>query len=213
MNGIFAIYKPVGPTSHDVIDELRHKTGIKKIGHAGTLDPLAKGVLVVAIGREATKKLSDIVKMEKEYITTIHLGEESTTDDAEGQKNKIKVDHQPDILILNEVIKKFEGDIKQVPPKYSAIKVGGQKAYQLARRGEAVNLGARSVFIKSIAILNFDWPELKLRVICGSGVYIRSLARDIGRELNTGGYIKELERVRVGNYSLQDVKKLESFTG
>ena len=211
MNGIFAIYKPVGPTSHDVIDQLRHKTGIKKIGHAGTLDPLAKGVLVVAIGREATKKLSGIVKMEKEYMATIRLGEESTTDDAEGVKNKIQVDNPPDIAKLKEVIKKFEGDIKQVPPKYSAIKVGGRKAYQLARRGEPVKLGPRSVFIKSIELLEYHWPELKLRVICGSGVYIRSLARDIGRDLDTGGYIKELERVRVGDYSIQDAKTPESF--
>ncbi len=211
MQGIFCIHKEVGPTSHDVIDSLRRITGIKKIGHAGTLDPLASGVLVVGIGREATKKLGGIVKTEKEYIATIRLGEESTTDDNEGEK-KVAADYiQPTRKDIEKIIPMFVGEIEQVPPQFSAIKINGRSAYKKARRGETVELKPRTVFIKQIKIINYEWPVLEVRAETGPGVYIRSLARDIGEKLKTGGYLKSLQRTRVGDYTIQDSLKLEDF--
>ncbi len=125
---IFAVYKPKGPTSHDVINRLRKETGVKKIGHAGTLDPLASGVLVVGVGREATKQLGQIVKKEKEYIAKIRLGMTSTTDDEEGQKKEVKVSKIPNFEEVEQAVSKFEGEILQTPPIYSAIKIKGQPA-------------------------------------------------------------------------------------
>jgi len=200
MEGIFAVYKPKGPTSHDVIERLRKETGIKKIGHAGTLDPLASGVLVVGVGREATKQLATIVKKEKEYLAVIKLGETSTTDDEEGQKKESPISKKPNYKEVERVVQKFEGKILQTPPAYSAVKIKGKEAYKLARRGQKPNLGPRPVEIKEIKILKYQWPYLKLKVITGPGVYIRSLARDIGRELETGAYLAELERTRVGDF-------------
>ena len=201
MQGIFAIYKPKGPTSNDVLEELRKITGIKKIGHAGTLDPLAEGVLVVGIGREATKKLNDLVKKEKEYLAKIRLGVESTTDDAEGEKKEIKVSKIPSLDEIGKVISSFEGEILQTPPIFSAVKVQGKEAYKLARKGKIPKLSPRKVEIKEIKILKYRWPHLELRVITGPGVYIRALARDIGKKLGTGGYLSDLERVRVGDFT------------
>lgn len=201
MEGIFAVYKPKGPTSHDIINQLRKKTGVKKIGHAGTLDPLASGVLVVGIGREATKKLGSIVKKEKEYLAKIRLGMESTTDDEEGEKTKTKIPKPPKFEEVQEAVAKFEGQIPQTPPIYSAIKVQGQEAYKLARKGQTPKLEPRKVLIKEIEVLNYKWPYLKLRAVTGPGVYIRSLARDIGQALKTGGYLADLERTRVGDFT------------
>ena len=201
MKGIYAVYKPKGPTSHDVIDQLRRETGVRKIGHAGTLDPLASGVLVVGVGRENTKKLGQIVKKEKEYLAKIRLGITSTTDDEEGQKKKVKVLEIPNYKEIEGAVAKFEGEILQTPPIYSAVKVNGVPAYKLARRGKTPQLEPRQILIKEIKILKYQWPYLKLRVVTGPGVYIRALARDIGQRLKTGAYLTELERIRVGNFT------------
>lgn len=208
MKGILAVYKPKGPTSHDVIDQLRRRTGVKKIGHAGTLDPLASGVLVVGIGREATKKLGEVVKKEKEYIAKIKLGETSTTDDEEGEKKKIQISKKPNYKKVEEAVSKFEGEILQTPPIYSAVKVKGTEAYKLARKGQIPKLEPRRVEIKEIEILKYEWPYLKLRVVTGPGVYIRALARDIGQALKTGGYLADLERTRVGDFTLDQTLKV-----
>lgn len=209
MKGIFAVNKPAGITSHDVIYALRRKTGIKRIGHAGTLDPLASGVLVVAIGREYTKQLEKHVKSEKEYIAEIFLGQTSTTDDMEGDKKIVNQALQPSLEDIKNTIKQFIGKIMQTPPSYSAIKVGGKVAYKQARRGEALELAPREVEIKDIEILDYEYPVIKLKITCGKGVYIRSLARDIGEKLKTGGYMQSLIRTRVGNYTLDKAVKLE----
>lgn len=201
MQKILAIYKPKGPTSHDIINQLRKITGIKKIGHAGTLDPLARGVLVVGIGREATRKLNTIVRKEKEYQGIIKLGAESTTDDEEGEKTENTVKNRPSLNQIKAVVQSFQGNISQLPPKYSAIKVKGQKAYQAARRGKEIVLSPRKVEIKEIEVLEYQWPYLKLKVVTGPGTYIRSLARDIGAKLHTGGYLYDLERTRVGEFT------------
>jgi tRNA pseudouridine55 synthase len=205
LKNIFPIYKPKGPTSHDIVDQVRRVTGVKKVGHAGTLDPLAEGVLVVAVGREATKQISSIVKTEKEYIAEIKLGETSTTDDEEGEKNETpnsKIQIPKETIV--EALKGFVGEIEQIPPIYSAIKVKGKSAYKYARKGEDLKLEPRNVLIKEIQVLKYEWPILELRVVSGSGVYIRSLARDVGEKLGVGGYLASLKRTRVGEYKIED---------
>ncbi|MFH1597770.1 MAG: tRNA pseudouridine(55) synthase TruB [Patescibacteria group bacterium] len=211
MKKILAIYKAKGPTSHDVVDKLRRITGIKKIGHAGTLDPLATGVLVVGIGREATKQLDTIVKSEKEYLATIKFGEESTTDDEEGEKRTIEFAAKPKREKIEQALREFIGIIDQVPPQYSAVKVKGRSAYKYARQGQKIELAAKQVEIKSIELIAYQWPILKLKVVTGKGVYIRSLGRDLGQKLGCGGYLADLERTRVGEYSKERSLTLEQF--
>lgn len=208
---IFALNKPKGLSSNQVLEILRRQTGIKKIGYAGTLDPLATGVLVVGVGREATKKLKEIVNKEKEYQALIRLGALSQTDDAEGPIKELKIglDEIPSRKQILEVIKNFEGKLKQRPPLFSAIKIKGEPAYKKARRGERFSLQARWVEIKEIKLKSYRWPFLRLKVITGPGVYLRSLARDIGEKLGVGGYLVELERSRVGKFSLKEALSLE----
>ena len=170
------------------------------MGHAGKLDPLAEGVLVVGIGRQATKKLGAIVQKIKEYEAVIKLGENSETDDKEGKKEKIKIAQKPRKNEIFRVLKKFKGKISQIPPKYSAIKLRGQAAYKKARKGELFKLKSRPVEIKNVKLVSYKWPYLKLKIITGPGVYIRAIARDIGQELKTGGYLYRLSRTRVGNF-------------
>lgn len=213
INKIFAIYKPKGFTSHDIIDEIRKITGERRVGHAGTLDPLARGVLVVGVGRQATKKLGEVVKKEKEYVAEIKLGEESSTDDEEGEKTELEVSKFSSYKNVEKVIHKFAGNIEQIPPVYSAIKIGGKKAYELARKNIKIELKPREIEIKEIEILDYKWPFLKIRMVTGPGVYIRALARDIGRKLGVGGYLVDLERTRVGDFTKEkaiEVSKLKA---
>src|SRR3989344_2764184 len=209
---ILAVFKPKGPSSNQLLTQIKKLTRIKKIGHAGTLDPLASGVLVVAIGRDSTKKISEEVKKEKEYIADVKLGQNSTTDDEEGEKTKWEVEKVPKVSEVSKVLEGFIGKVKQTPPVYSAVKVSGQESYKLARKGKTVKLKPREVEIKNIEILNYDYPLLELKVTTGPGVYIRSLARDIGEKLKTGGYIKQLERTKVGNFKLEDCIALENIS-
>lgn len=207
--GIYPIYKPKGITSFDVIFKLRKMTGIKKIGHAGTLDPLASGVLVVAIGREYTKQLEQLTLTDKEYEAEITLGQTSTTDDDEGEKTQFVVEEVPSENSVNHVVHSFIGEINQLPPVYSAIKVKGVPAHRRVRKGQTVDLKPRKVVIHDIEIVSFSWPLLRIKVHCGKGVYIRSLARDIGERLKVGGYLSELIRTRVGEYRLEDAVRIE----
>jgi len=227
MENIIPIYKPKGWTSFDVVAKVRKLLNVKKVGHAGTLDPLATGVLVVAVGREATRKISEIVGKEKEYIAKIKFGVTSTTDDEEGAKSNYELritnyesnasfNHKNfierlDKSTIENIIKKFIGKINQVPPIYSAIKVSGKRSYELARKGKDVKLKAREVVIKDIKIISYRWPYLKIKIVCGPGTYIRSLARDIGQELGCGAYLADLERTRVGEYSLEQTVKIEDL--
>lgn len=209
--GMIAINKPSGMTSHDVVAKIRKISGIKKVGHAGTLDPLAEGVLVVGIGREATKKLGKIVEKEKEYIANVRLGMDSSTDDEEGEKKKYNVARKPTMQDIKKVIDQFIGEVQQLPPRYSAVKIRGKRAYKRARRGEQFPLPPRSVEIKNISIMKFNWPHLKLKVTTGPGVYIRSLARDIGQSLGTGGYLAGLKRTRVGIFVIGKSHTIENM--
>jgi len=208
---IIAVYKPPGMTSHDVIDEIRRRTGIRKVGHAGTLDPFARGVLVVGIGREATRQLGKFVKLEKEYVAKMKLGWRSTTDDVEGEKEEIKVNRIPSREEIESVPATFQGEITQLPPRYSAIKISGQAAYKRVRKGEEIEMPERTVVIKELEILDFEWPYLTIRTVTSSGAYIRALARDIGDKLNTGAYLEELERTRVGTYTVEACMELVSL--
>ncbi|RJQ14512.1 tRNA pseudouridine(55) synthase TruB [Candidatus Parcubacteria bacterium] len=205
---VFAIYKPKGPTSNQVLNKIRKFFGTKKVGHAGTLDPLAEGILVVGVGREATKQLKDIVSENKEYLATIKFGEASSTDDAEGVKTKtVNPKKVPKDKIL-ETLKDFSGFIEQRPPIFSAIKTGGIEAYKLARKGKEVYLKKRKVRIDFIRLVSYKWPYLKIAVGCGPGVYIRSLARDLGKKFGVGAYLFDLVRIRVGKFFIGEAIKL-----
>ncbi|MGE5042378.1 MAG: tRNA pseudouridine(55) synthase TruB [Candidatus Levyibacteriota bacterium] len=209
-NGIFAVYKPVGMTSHDVVNRVRTITHVMRVGHGGTLDPLAEGVLVIAVGRENTKLLDKYVKGEKEYAASIKLGFTSETDDSEGPIKKVS-DNEPKLIEIQEKLKKFIGEISQTPSRYSAIKIKGKEAYKRIRKGETFEMEPRKVFIKRIEIISYDYPMLEIKVTCGTGVYIRSLARDIGDELQAGGYLTRLVRTRVGEFKVEDAIKLEDL--
>ncbi|MST04122.1 MAG: tRNA pseudouridine(55) synthase TruB [Candidatus Pacebacteria bacterium] len=206
--GIVGVWKPKGPTSHDIVDKVRRVSREKVVGHAGTLDPLASGVLVIAVGKKYTKQLSTQVQKEKEYIGEIKLGEESETDDAEGLKTEIKFEKKPTSEEIDFAIKKFIGEIDQTPPIYSAIKLKGKPLYEYAREGKTPELKSRKVFVKDIKVLKYDFPILKLEITTGPGVYIRSIARNLGTELKTGGYLFSLIRTRVGEFTEKDCVKL-----
>jgi tRNA pseudouridine55 synthase len=212
------IDKPKGITSHDVVDHVRVITGEKKVGHAGTLDPNATGLLIVGIGRSATKKLGKLAKdTKKTYKAEIFLGEERDTDDVEGkilrqtQDDKEGVTILPSLSSVKSVLKEFLGEQEQVPPKYSAIKVKGKKAYELARRGIKFKLKPRKITIYSIKLVDYKYPILKIQTEVSSGTYIRALARDIGKRLSCGAYLKALRRTRIGSYSIKNAVKLVSL--
>ncbi|MEX2054193.1 MAG: tRNA pseudouridine(55) synthase TruB [Candidatus Colwellbacteria bacterium] len=209
---ILNIIKPKGITSHDVINKVRRITGERRVGHGGTLDPLAQGVLVVAVGRDSTKKLEPLLKdADKEYIATIELGKISTTDDAEGEI-EISGDASPiSEKQIMSALQEFTGKIRQTPPVFSAIKIKGKPAYKLARRGKPVELKERTVQVKEIELINFRPPLFTIRTLVSSGTYIRSLARDIGKALGVGGYLKELVRTRVGDFHIEDSVTLDEL--
>lgn len=210
MDQILLIKKPKSWTSHDVVAKLRSLLKEKKVGHAGTLDPFATGLLIILTGKK-TKEADLFLKLDKEYLAKIHLGIKSSTFDIEGEKQKINIAQPPAPEKVKEALKNFEGVILQTPPQFSAIKVKGQPAYKLARKGEKVKLKPRNVKIYEIKILNYDWPCLKIKVRCGSGTYIRSLAHDIGKVLGVGGYLFALTRTKIGEFDLRDAKSIEDF--
>ncbi|MDP3771408.1 MAG: tRNA pseudouridine(55) synthase TruB [bacterium] len=208
---IVAIWKSKGPTSHDVVDAVRRITGERRVGHAGTLDPMAEGVLVVGIGREATRQLASEVAKEKEYVASVCLGATSTTDDAEGVITETQNAERKMQNDIEDALKRFIGHIQQVPPMYSAVKIKGTPAHRRMRRGEEVHLTPRVVDITLIDLLRYEWPQLELRVVCGPGTYIRALARDIGERLGVGGYLTALTRTRVGTHTEATALTLEEF--
>jgi tRNA pseudouridine55 synthase len=209
-DGILAMYKEPGISSHRVVLEVRHHTGCK-VGHAGTLDLYARGVLVLGIGRPATRKLSLIVGKDKEYITRIQLGCRSTSDDREGVKEPVCVTTIPSRQDVADALAKFQGIITQRPPAFSALKIAGKPAYKLARAQEPVDLAARQVEIHEVELLNYEWPFADVRLVTGPGVYVRAVARDLGEALGTGGYVAELERTRVGPYTKDHALRLSDL--
>ena len=206
-HGIYNIYKPAGPTSHDMVDRVRKLSGIKRVGHAGTLDPFAEGVLIVAVGREYTKQLGKFLKQDKTYRAVIHLGAESDTGDPTGNIIEVQPQLKPALKEVREILKQFKGEIEQIPPAFSAIKIKGRKAYELARKGIRLDLKPRKVRIYTIKILKYRWPYLEIETRVSSGTYIRSLAKDIGQALKTGGYLKKLIRTKIRRFNIE--KSLE----
>lgn len=210
MDGILNIYKPSGPSSHDIVAKIRKITGIKKVGHAGTLDPFAEGLLIVLIG-SATKLQFKFMNMDKTYVATLKLGAISDTYDKTGRIKKTKGTKGITKRKLKGVLRDFIGEIKQTPPAYSAIKIKGKKAYELARRGEKVRLKSRKVKIYNIKVLDYKYPRLKIEVRCGKGTYIRSLANDIGQKLSTGAYLEKLIRAEIGDFNIKNSVKLDKL--
>lgn len=208
-SGFLLIDKPVGPTSHDVIDSLREKTGIRKIGHAGTLDPLASGLLIIAVGA-ATKQLSSLVGLNKSYEGEITLGRLSTTDDAEGELTSVSDGH-PSEAELREALARLTGELSQLPPAYSARKQRGVKGYEAARQGKVLSFEPRAVTVHSLELTGYAYPKLTFRVSVSSGTYIRSLARDLGEALGTGAYLSALRRTEIGEYRVEDAASVEAL--
>lgn len=207
---VLAIDKPANITSFGVVDRIRRWTGCRKVGHAGTLDPLATGVLLVCTG-PATKRVSELMELEKEYEGTIELGTTTETDDAEGSvtgRYTVPPLSRDEIL---SILERFQGFIDQIPPMYSALKKNGSRLYRLARRGMVVPREPRKVTIHEIKLLDWKPPLLSIRVRCSKGTYIRALARDIGEQCGTGGYLKTLRRTRIGPHRADDAYTLETL--
>jgi tRNA pseudouridine55 synthase len=210
ISGILPIDKPAGWTSHDVVALVRRIAGQKAVGHAGTLDPLATGVLLIVLG-EATRLSPYLMDTQKTYLACVVLGTSTTTDDAEGvilsTASLFNVTRED----IERVASTFVGELDQIPPKYAAVRQGGQKLYQLARKGVEVDAPARRVTVHELTILAWNSPRLWLRVRCGSGTYIRALARDIGAVLGTGGYLHALRRTGSGSFSVGSCVGLEQL--
>lgn len=207
ISGFLIVDKPSGMTSHDVIAVIRKGTGIRRIGHTGTLDPRASGVLVTLVGPSV--RLSDyLVTSQKGYEAMIHFGATSDTYDAEGtliNTGKTPPSSEEEVL---KAIEKFKGEIEQIPPAYSAIKINGQKACDMARKGKAFKLKPRNVTVYSFDLLDFSPPEITVDITCSSGTYIRSIAHDLGKELGCGAYLSALRRTISGKFSLRDAVTL-----
>jgi len=213
---VLYINKPLHWTSFDVVNKtrniLRHSLGVKriKVGHAGTLDPLATGVMILCTGK-ATKTIDSYLHKDKEYIATIKLGATTPSFDAETEENTtFSTTHITRELVEN-TLKNFIGDIDQVPPLYSAIRIDGTRAYELARKDKDVAIKPRKVRIDAIELLDFELPYIKIKIACSKGTYIRSLANDIGAALQSGGYVSSLQRTKVGDVTIDDCISIESF--
>lgn len=207
---VVLIDKPFEWTSFDVVRKIRYLTKTKKVGHAGTLDPLATGLLIVCTGK-FTKKINEYMAQEKEYTGSITLGAITPTYDLESEPENFKSIEGITEEDIKEATKFFTGNIFQTPPVHSAIKKEGQRAYELARRGIDIKLEPRPVTISEFEITNVDLPKVEFRVVCSTGTYIRSLANDFGEKLGCGGYLSGLCRTRIGNFFLRDALSIEAF--
>jgi tRNA pseudouridine55 synthase len=210
VSGVLVVDKPIGLTSHDVVQIIRRGTGIRRAGHTGTLDPRASGVLVVLVGPAV--RLSEYVSAsDKRYQATIRLGSTTDTYDAEGVViSKTQVDHVDEDEFDN-ILQTFTGEIEQVPPPYSAVKVKGRKAYEMARKGEQVEIEPRKIQVYSLEILEWAPPEVVIDAYCSSGTYVRSLANDLGSALGTGAYLIGLRRTKSGRFTLREAVPLRKL--
>ena len=212
MDGVIIINKQKNFTSHDVVNVIRKKLNIKKVGHTGTLDPNATGVLPILVGK-ATKISKYLIEHDKTYIATIKLGEKTDTGDSEGQvieEKSIPADLKKEDI--NNALQNFFGKQKQVPPMYSAIKINGKKLYEYAREGKEVKLEAREIEIYKIQLLEYKNSKIKFEVECSKGTYIRTLCEDIAKKLGTVGYMEELQRTKVNNFKIGDSVLLDDIT-
>jgi tRNA pseudouridine55 synthase len=200
--GILVLNKPTGGTSRDLVNQVVRLLPRCKVGHAGTLDPLATGILIVCVG-PATRLVENLQDMPKSYRTSIRLGARSDTLDADGRIDATESPRIPSLTEIEQAIPPLVGSVIQTPPLYSALRVQGRRAYDLARAGQALELAPRPVRIDRIAVTHYAWPDLELEIDCGGGTYIRSIARDIGDAIGCGGYVQTLVRTRTGPFTLE----------
>lgn len=219
MQGILLVDKPAGWTSFDVVNKVRRIIAIAegkkpknvKVGHSGTLDPFATGLLILLIGKGYTKRAGEFSKLNKTYEATMILGQSSSTGDPEGELTVIS-DRNPAQTELEKALEQFKGKILQTPPAFSAIKVDGQRAYKLARSGKEVKIEPREVTINRLELISYDYPEVGLLADVSSGTYIRTLVEDIGKKLRTGAYTKELRRTHIGNYRVTSSLNIDKLS-
>ena len=214
---IILIDKPAGLSSFGVVARVRRRLSMEagkkvKVGHTGTLDPFATGLLIL-LANKATKLSNQFLKLDKWYEAAICLGKTSTTGDPEGEIIEQNTEKVPTLEEVKAVVNKFVGQITQTVPAFSAVKINGQRAYQLARRGEAVVMPTRQIEIYAIEILSYNYPELVIRTHVSSGTYIRTLGEDIGKALGVGAYLTALRRTQVGEYQIENAVKLSDFMG
>lgn len=207
-SGLLLIDKPSSISSFDIIRRLRRQTNVRKIGHAGTLDPFATGLMIMLLG-SATKQAGHFSGLDKTYLAEMTLGATSATGDREGEKTPVS-GRQPTLQGVTAALKRFEGDIMQTPPAYSAIKVNGVRAYKLARQGKTITMPPREVTVYEIKLLDYDYPVVRFEANVSSGTYVRTLAQDIGEELKTGAYLSELQRTRIGDFAVAQAHALDS---
>jgi tRNA pseudouridine55 synthase len=209
--GVILVNKPKGLTSYDVVDFVRRRLKIKRVGHAGTLDPLAEGLLIILVGRKYTKLFSKFVNFDKEYIGVLKLGETTTTGDSQGEVIK-KADYSHvDEEKIKEAFSSFRGEISQIPPMVSALRIGGKRLYRLARKGIVVERKPRKIKIYSLKILNIDLPLVEFYIHCSKGTYVRKLAEDIGEYLGCGAHIVSIKRTKVGSFKLEEAIELNEI--
>lgn len=213
-DGIILIDKPAGLSSFGVVARIRRVLGEQasrkvKVGHTGTLDPFATGLMILVVGKEC-REAGRYAKLDKEYEAVIRLGQVSTTGDPEGELSEISP-RRPERSEIEAALEKFTGEISQTPPAYSAIKVGGRRAYDIARRGGTVEIPARKVTVYSLELLDYSYPDVTIRAGVSSGTYIRSLAADIGAALGTGAYCAALRRVSIADWKVEDARTLADF--
>ena len=210
-SGLVVVDKPGSMTSHDVVSRVRRLAGIRKVGHAGTLDPMATGVLVLGLNR-ATRLLGHLTLTDKRYDATVRLGGTTTTDDADGDLvSSSPTDHLSEDDVRS-ALSSLVGEIDQVPSSVSAVKVDGRRAYARVRAGEEVELSARRVTIHAIDVVSLDLPDVKVAVHCSSGTYVRAIARDLGAALSVGGHLTALRRTAVGPFTLADARTIDELT-
>jgi len=209
-NGVIIIDKPIGPTSMRVVERVRRAAAGARCGHAGTLDPLATGVLVVALGR-ATREIERLMAGPKRYETEIDLSATTNTLDSEGERQPVDIAQAPSRAALDTALATMRGTFLQTPPAFSAVKIGGRRAYALARGGRAEEPPPRPVHVHELEVLEFDFPIVRLRIRCEKGFYVRSLARDLGTALGTGGYCRAIRRTAVEPYTLADAIPLDDL--
>ena len=210
MVGLLNINKPSGISSRRVVDVVARLAGTRRVGHAGTLDPLASGVLVVCVGW-ATRLVGFVQERQKVYRATFLLGRTSATDDVTSDLVEVPNSSRPTRLQVETALRTFVGQVKQVPPQFSAVHVDGKRAHKLARRGATVNIEPRMVFVHGIDLIEYDFPNLELRIECGSGTYVRSIGRDLGSALGCGAVISALVRQSIGEFSLETALGLDEL--
>jgi len=207
---VILLDKPAGPTSFQIVSKIRKITGVKKVGHSGTLDPLASGLMIVCTGKK-TKEMDFFINHDKTYSGVIRLGLKSPSMDSETELTEVPLPDDLDEQMICKARDKFIGEIEQIPPMYSALKVKGKKLYNLARKGKTVERKPRRIFIKNFDMEEINIPDIHFNITCSKGTYIRVIADDFGKQLNTGGVLVSLRREKIGEYDVKNALSIDQF--